>query len=64
MNNQHCPHGHYWHACGDPKCAMQDDIDMSEKIYAMDYEDDARLVRLERKVDAILKYLMEKNTDA
>jgi hypothetical protein len=24
MNNQHCPHGVYWHACGDPKCAMQD----------------------------------------
>ena len=26
LAGDHCPHGVYWHACGDPKCAMHDDI--------------------------------------
>ena len=37
------------------------EIESSEVVYAMDYEDDARLVRLERKVDALIKYLLENN---
>jgi hypothetical protein len=35
------------------------EIEASEVVYAMDHEDDARLARLERKVDALIKYLTE-----
>ena len=38
---------------------LKAEIDSSEIVYAMDYEDDARLVRLERKIDAIIEYLLE-----
>ena len=48
---------------------LKAEIELSETIYAMDYtvvgnyritpEDDARLVRLERKIDAIIQYLTE-----
>jgi hypothetical protein len=38
---------------------LKAEIELSEIVYAMDYEDDARLVRLERKVDAIIQYLTE-----
>jgi arsenate reductase-like glutaredoxin family protein len=39
--------------------ALNAEIEASEVVYAMDYEDDARLSRLERKVDALIKYLLE-----
>jgi hypothetical protein len=38
---------------------LKAEIELSEIVYAMDYEDDARLVRLERKIDAIIEYLLE-----
>jgi arsenate reductase-like glutaredoxin family protein len=38
------------------------EVEASEVVYAMDYEDDARLTRLERKVDALIKYLLENNS--
>ena len=38
------------------------EIEASEVVYAMDYEDDARISRLERKVDALIKYLLENNS--
>ena len=25
INSAYCPHGVYWHACGDPKCANMGD---------------------------------------
>jgi hypothetical protein len=37
------------------------EIESSEVVYAMDYEDDARVSRLERKIDALIKYLLENN---
>jgi len=33
------------------------EVESSEVVYAMDYDDDARISRLERKVDALIKYL-------
>ena len=38
---------------------LKAEIELSETVYAMDYEDDARLVLLERKIDAIIEYLLE-----
>jgi len=38
---------------------LKDSIEMADKVYSMDYEDDARLTRLERKVDVIIEYLLK-----
>ena len=35
-------------------------IEMADIAYSMDYTDDARLTLLERKVDAIIEYLLNK----
>lgn len=43
--NKHCPHGVYWHACGDPTCAMQDDTLEEQK---------------DRLKDAVTRYEKEK----
>ena len=37
LASNHCPHGVYWHACGDPKCAMQGDI-LTEKPSMKNYK--------------------------
>ena len=37
MRNEHCPHGVYWHACGDPKCANVGDI-LNEKPSMKNYK--------------------------
>jgi hypothetical protein len=34
--DKYCPHGVYWHACGDPKCAMQDDKLEEQKDHLKD----------------------------
>lgn len=33
-------------------------IEMADTVYSMDYTDDARLTLLERKVNAIIEYLL------
>lgn len=37
---------------------LKHDIEMADTVYSMDYEDDARLTLLERKVNAIIEYLL------
>ena len=39
---------------------LKHDIEMADIVYSMDYTDDARLTLLERKVDAIIEYLLNK----
>ena len=38
---------------------LRREVEAADIAYSMDYEDDARLVRLERKVDAIIEYLLK-----
>ena len=39
---------------------LKHDIEMADIVYSMDYEDDARLALLERKVNAIIEYLLNR----
>ena len=39
---------------------LKHDIEMADRVYSMDYEGDARLTLLERKVDAIIEYLLNR----